>query len=79
MKIAKLGFTLLFAGICAMGAAQELGPKDGLDLPPADLERVDVGASAPDFTLISKDKDPVTLSSFAGNKNVVLVFYRGFW
>jgi hypothetical protein len=79
MKIAKLIWTLLFAGICTMSAAQELGPKDGLDLPSADLERVGIGASAPDFTLVSKDKDLVALSSFTGNKNVVLVFYRGFW
>ena len=62
-----------------MSTAQELGPKDGFDLPSADLERVREGTSAPDFTLVSKDKDPVTLSSFGGNKNVVLVFYRGYW
>jgi mycoredoxin-dependent peroxiredoxin len=36
---------------------------------------VDVGQEAPDFTLRSADKEKVTLSSFRGAKNVVLVFY----
>ncbi len=56
-----------------------LGPKDGTGLPPTDLARVAVGSPAPDFTLESKDGAPVTLSSFRGRKNVVLVFYRGHW
>jgi peroxiredoxin len=38
-----------------------------------------VGAPAPDFTLESKDGVAVTLSSFRGRKDVVLVFYRGHW
>jgi cytochrome oxidase Cu insertion factor (SCO1/SenC/PrrC family) len=60
-------------------AASTLGPKDGLDLPPADLDRVTVGSLAPDFTLESKDGRAVTLSDFRGKKNVLLVFYRGHW
>ena len=36
---------------------------------------VDVGDLAPDFTLIDQDRQPVTLSSFRGLKNVVVVFY----
>jgi cytochrome oxidase Cu insertion factor (SCO1/SenC/PrrC family) len=56
-----------------------LGPKDGLDLPPADLDRVKAGSLAPDFTLESKDGHAVTLSDFRGKKNVILVFYRGHW
>ena len=56
-----------------------LGPVDGLDLPPTDLDRVRAGDVAPDFTLLSLDGAPVTLSSFRGVKNVVLVFYRGHW
>jgi cytochrome oxidase Cu insertion factor (SCO1/SenC/PrrC family) len=55
------------------------GPKDGAGLPPTDLARVAVGSPAPDFTLESKDGAIVTLSSFRGRKNVVLVFYRGHW
>jgi cytochrome oxidase Cu insertion factor (SCO1/SenC/PrrC family) len=56
-----------------------LGPKDGAGLPPTDLARVAVGSSAPDFTLESKDGGTVTLSSFRGRADVVLVFYRGHW
>jgi len=56
-----------------------LGPVDGHDLPPTDLERVHVGVEAPDFTLRSFSGEPVTLSSYRGAKNVVLVFYRGHW
>jgi mycoredoxin-dependent peroxiredoxin len=36
---------------------------------------VEVGAVAPDFTLNDYNKQPVTLSSFQGSKNVLLVFY----
>jgi len=56
-----------------------LGPADGRDLPGSDLDRVQAGQPAPDFTLASLAGPPVTLSSFRGMKNVVLVFYRGHW
>jgi mycoredoxin-dependent peroxiredoxin len=36
---------------------------------------VSVGDFAPDFTLKDGDRNDVTLSSFRGEKNVVLVFY----
>ena len=36
---------------------------------------VDVGQAAPDFTLRDQDGAEVTLSSFRGERNVVLVFY----
>ena len=79
MKIARLFLVLLFAASYMMGQNWRLGPTEGLNLPPADLERVHVGISAPDFTLESKDNDLVTLSSFRGKNNIVLVFYRGYW
>jgi hypothetical protein len=56
-----------------------LGPEDGFDLPATDLERVAVGSAAPDFSLQTLGGETVTLSSFRGAKNVVLVFYRGHW
>ncbi|MCV7031134.1 peroxiredoxin [Mycobacterium sherrisii] len=34
-----------------------------------------VGTTAPDFTLRDQNQQPVTLSSFRGDKNVVLVFF----
>ncbi len=36
---------------------------------------VDVGDEAPDFELPDQDRQPVRLSSFRGDRNVVLVFY----
>jgi hypothetical protein len=56
-----------------------LGPVDGFDLSATEVERVAVGSMAPDFTLLSLDGDPVTLSSFRGSRDVILVFYRGHW
>ena len=63
----------------APAAAQTLGPADGHDLPPTDIGRVAVGTEAPLFTLDSFDRGPVDLAGFRGEKNVVLVFYRGHW
>ncbi len=34
-----------------------------------------VGTEAPDFTLLSDQRKPVTLSSFRGKQNVVLAFF----
>lgn len=36
---------------------------------------VDVGQQAPDFTLVNQHGEQVTLSSYRGDKNVVLVFF----
>lgn len=36
---------------------------------------LEVGAQAPDFTLKDQNQQPVTLSSFRGDKNVLLVFF----
>lgn len=38
---------------------------------------IEVGAEAPDFTLQDPAGTPVTLSSFRGRSNVVLIFYPG--
>lgn len=45
---------------------------------PTDLNRVAVGTVAPDFELPSASGGNLRLSSLRG-KNVVLVFYRGYW
>jgi cytochrome oxidase Cu insertion factor (SCO1/SenC/PrrC family) len=47
-------------------------------LSPADLNRVQVGQPAPNFTLEAADGHKVSLSDYRG-KRVVLVFYRGQW
>ncbi len=60
-------------------APVQLGPVDGFDLSPTALDRVAIGSMAPDFSLETMNNDTLTLSSFRGDKNVVLVFYRGHW
>jgi len=69
----------LLLSLAAAAATPALGPKDGRDLPPADLNRVQIGQPAPDFTLEAAGGQAVTLSQFRGSKRVVLVFYRGQW
>jgi len=78
--------TLLVLAGCADGGRDQgsppgvaLGPVDGRDLPASDLERVQVGDEAPDFSLVSLAGPVVTLSDFRGQRNLVLVFYRGWW
>jgi len=39
------------------------------------MNSIQVGQKAPDFTLYDSEKNKVTLSSFAGNKNVLLLFF----
>ena len=56
-----------------------LGPHDGFDLPAADTGRVNVGDLAPDISAESYDGPSLTLSEYRGEKNVILVFYRGHW
>lgn len=73
---------ILFAAAHVPAVAAQrpaLGPADGHDLPPTDLERVGVGEEAPLFALEAFDGSVVELAGFRGQKNVVLVFYRGHW
>jgi len=42
---------------------------------PAETGQIEPGQEAPDFTLKDQDGNEVTLSSFRGNQNVVVVFY----
>jgi len=73
-----LAMTIMFALNLAPAFAQHT-PKEETKLAPTDLNRVNVGQPAPDFTLENYDGKPITLSGFRGKKNVVLVFYRGHW
>lgn len=74
-----LGVTLVLVACSPGDQTRALGPVDGHDLPGVALERVAVGDVAPDFSLESFSGDTVALSDFRGEKNVVLVFYRGHW
>ena len=81
----KSGLITLLAAITAVVVIMiamrppRLGPKDGEDLVPTELDRVKVGDLAPDFSLLAYSGDVITLSDYRDNKNVVLVFYRGHW
>lgn len=75
-RIVAIAFAVL---IVSAPAGAQLGPKDGTDLAPTDLNRIKVGQSAPDFTLEAADGKAINLSDFRGKKTVVLVFYRGYW
>ena len=59
-------------------ATRAPGPADGAALPATDTGRVTVGDTAPDFTLLNRHGEPVTLSELRG-RQIVLVFYRGHW
>jgi cytochrome oxidase Cu insertion factor (SCO1/SenC/PrrC family) len=71
-----ISFLFLMANAPAFG---QLGPKDGSKLPPTDLQRIQVGQPAPDFTLENVDGRQISLSDYRGQQSVVLVFYRGQW
>ncbi len=55
-----------------------LAAQAGAEVSPADLNRIQVGQHAPDFTALTPGGKPARLSDYRG-KNVVLVFYRGHW
>lgn len=56
-----------------------LGPLDGEGLPPTDVNRIQVGMTAPDFRLADDQGAVHQLSQYRETKNVVLVVYRGHW
>jgi len=58
---------------------RDLGPVDGRDLPATDLDRVAIGDIAPDFTLETYRGETLTLSENRGQREILLVFYRGAW
>ena len=79
LALAGVTVVLTLGTWLVMGSQPRLGPYDGLDLPGVDTGRVAVGDVAPDFSLRSYAGAVTTLSDFRGDKNVVLVFYRGHW
>jgi len=79
MRQTTLAVSIAFLVVSIAVAQAQLGPKDGGNLKPTDLERVNVGETAPDFTLENFDGNRISLSDFRGKENVILVFYRGHW
>lgn len=78
---AALGLLVSLAAACADRPAPpvRLGPVDGSELPPVEPERVAVGDTAPDFSLRAHEGEVVTLSDYRGTRDILLVFYRGYW
>jgi cytochrome oxidase Cu insertion factor (SCO1/SenC/PrrC family) len=65
-------YMLLLLGACLVATASAQNSS------PHDLDRVKPGQQPPDFTLPTHDGRTISLSGLRG-KNVVLVFYRGYW
>lgn len=79
MRFFWLALLLMLAACNHRNSMQQSELGDISTQPATDLQRVQEGIVAPDFALESKDGDLVTLSSYRGKSNVVLVFYRGYW
>jgi cytochrome oxidase Cu insertion factor (SCO1/SenC/PrrC family) len=79
LRLSHLWAIFLATFFLSAASPNDLGPKDGAGLPATEIERVKVGDKAPDFTLENMDGKKISLSGFRGKKNVVLVFYRGYW
>ena len=77
--VLALGVAVSSAHTVSAQTPTTLGPVDGRELAATDLERVALGTIAPDFTLAKFGGGTTTLSALRGKKNVVLVFYRGYW
>ena len=45
----------------------------------AQAERVEVGQEAPGFSLVGTDGESYAPSDLRGEKNLVLIFFRGTW
>jgi len=43
------------------------------------MAKVELSTQAPEFTLLDFDGNKISLSDFAGKKNVLVVFNRGFF
>lgn len=78
-RIALAGLAIVLAAGGASAQDPALGPRDGLNLEPVDTGRVSVGDTAPDFALRALDGSVIALTDYRGSRNVILVFYRGYW
>ena len=88
VALAALLLTVMALAGCGPSAEPTAGVPAATAEPPANeasqdaLDSADAepkGDIAAKFELPSGTGETVSLASFAGDKNVVLVFYRGFW
>lgn len=73
------GFILLMAICILAGIFLGTNVVNASELKPTDLDRIQIGNSPPDFNLESVDGNWVKLSNYKNKKNVILIFYRGYW
>ena len=84
-----IALALAVLALVACGASSEPGAAPGETAAPteataatqSDSGGAPAGAAmmAPTFELPNAAGETISLASYAGEKNVVLVFYRGFW
>ena len=79
VKSACLGFILLSTICLLLGTITKVNAVNASEPEATDLERIQIGKAAPDFNLESTDGEWVRLSSYKNQKNVILVFFRGWW
>ena len=79
IKTACQVFILLITASALCGAMSKVSAVNASELQATDLERIQIGKAVPDFNLESVDGNWVKLSSYQNQKNVILVFYRGYW
>ena len=72
-------FILLITACALGGAMAKVSAVNASELQATDLERIQIGKAVPDFNLESVDGNWVKLSGYQNRKNVILVFYRGYW
>ena len=72
-------FILFFTASALDGAVSKVSTVNASELQATDLERIQIGKTVPDFNLESVDGNWVKLSGYQDRKNVILVFYRGYW
>ena len=60
-------------------AAPEPTQAQATAAPAAEGDSAPAGRLAPTFELPNAAGESISLASYAGDRNVVLVFYRGFW
>jgi len=79
IKTACQGLILLIISCALVVVLPKVSEVNASDLKPTDLERIQIGKAAPDFNLETVDGNGVKLSNYKDQKNVILIFYRGWW
>ncbi len=73
--------TRLAVGLAVAAVATVSTPRAAIadDSQPARTERIAVGQEAPDFSLTSSDGKTYSPSTLRGEKNLLMIFFRGTW